>query len=87
MMTLWHIPSCLNLEKQHEKKKERLKCIMLSCTRLDISDHIGTTSNMEDRSSHCGAVERNPTSIHEVVGSIPGLAQWLGNLALLWAVM
>ena len=27
------------------------------------------------RSSRCGAVETNPTSIHEDAGSIPGLAQ------------
>ena len=29
----------------------------------------------------------NPTSIYEGVGSIPGLAQGVGNLALPWAVM
>ena len=28
-----------------------------------------------DRSSHPGSVEMNPTRKHEVVGSIPGLAQ------------
>ena len=28
-------------------------------------------------SSHFGTLEKNPTSIHEDVGSIPGLAQWV----------
>ena len=29
----------------------------------------------------------NLTGNHEVVGSIPGLAQWVMDLALLWAVV
>ena len=35
------------------------------------------------RSSHHGAVEMNPTRNHKVVGSIPGLTQWVKDLALL----
>ena len=29
-------------------------------------------------------METNPTKNHGVVGSIPGLAQWVEDLALLW---
>ena len=34
------------------------------------------------RSSHCGTVKTNLTRKHEVAGSIPGLAQWVTDLAL-----
>ena len=36
------------------------------------------------RSSHHGAAEINLYRNHEVVGSIPRLAQWVKDLALLW---
>ena len=38
------------------------------------------------RSSHCGAAEPNPASIHEDSGLIPALTQWLRDPELLWAV-
>ena len=34
------------------------------------------------RSSHCGSVVMNPTSILEDVGSIPGLTQWVKDLGV-----
>ena len=41
----------------------------------------GALSEMDlSRNSYCGATETNLTSIHEESSSIPGLAQWVGDL-------
>ena len=33
--------------------------------------------NADSWSSHCGSAVMNPTRIHEDVGLIPGIAQWV----------
>ena len=38
---------------------------------------LGARQELEKGSSHCGSVVTNPTSIHEDIGLIPGLTQWV----------
>ena len=46
--------------------------------------HLITLSKKSTGSSRHGAAETKPTRILENVGSIPGLPQWVKDLALLW---
>ena len=43
---------------------------------------IGIFKKVSVGSSRCGSAVMNLTSIHENAGSIPGLAQWVKDLAL-----
>ena len=46
-----------------------------------------TEEKQKTRSSGRGSLEMNPTRNGEVAGLIPGLAPWVKDLALLWAVV
>ena len=65
-----------NSQSYPEKEKEELGSLASDyTTKLQLSKPNG-------RSSHHGSVVKNPTRIHEDVGSIPGLTQWVKDLAL-----
>ena len=56
------------------KKKKRNKIVILSNKLMSIE-------NVQRRSSCHGSVVTNLTNIHDAVGLIPGLAQWVKDAA------
>ena len=68
------------LKKNYTKKD---KYCMFSVIRGTEKIKRKTSSEIQRTwSFHCGSAVMNQTSIHEVVGSIPSLTQWLKDPAL-----
>ena len=64
-------------------KKKNLQHRTSYAARLSFRNK-GKIKSFSDKSSHNGLVVMNLTRIHEDTNSIPGLAQWVKDLALLW---
>ena len=63
----------------------RYQCIIIYESLLLVVRFINWQLTLEVsdfQSSHCGAVQTNPTRNDEVAGFIPGLAQWVKDLVL-----
>ena len=89
-MIMLRNPEKQSSQSQSEKYRLKKNCLLpaviwpplagiaqnspFSCVKLSIKCNL--------RSSRCGSAETNLASIHEEAGLIPGLAQWVGALAL-----
>ena len=67
---------CINRESQHINAN-----YMKIKEKPIVKNTITEVKNSLERSSHCGSVVTNPTSIHEDLDSIPGLVQWVKDPA------
>ena len=78
MRGVW-IPQFMHLSAHIQLK--HLRCVLhINCA--SIKTLCALIANTKEWSSHCDATETNPNRNHEVMDSIPGLAQWVKDLAL-----
>ena len=64
-------------------KRMELNPYLISYTWINSKWMKNLHIKVKRRSSRHGSVETNPTRNHEVVGLIPGLAQWVKDLTML----
>ena len=76
----WVWPQKKKEEKKREGKGRRE--INIGGLKCNYTTEKASLKIVAGWSSHCGAAEMNLSRNHEVVGSIPGLAQWVKDLTL-----
>ena len=72
----------LEFQKEYKERIKWKKYLKISCPQIS-----KMMKNHRSRSSHCDVAETKLTNVHEDAGSTPGLTQWVGKPALLWAVV
>ena len=63
-------------------EKKKTSCTVVAATMENGTDISSKFKSRLTRSSHCGSAVKNPTGIHEALGSIPGPIQWTKDPAL-----